>query len=115
MYIEFNYIKMYIRYEIVPICPYHCVRTILSNTILSIPFCPYHFVRYHFVRSPLILIGTSHLIRSYRCVGNSQVYYSPRAFSVMSPTVWNRLIMGMGVLPKGPSLFPFYQLLFGQA
>src|SRR6218665_745985 len=41
IYIEFNYIKMYIRYEIVPICPYHFVRTILSNTILSL----YHFVR----------------------------------------------------------------------
>src|SRR6218665_325453 len=40
IYIEFNYIKMYIRYEIVPICPYHFVRTILSNTILSL----YHFV-----------------------------------------------------------------------
>ena len=36
IYIELNYIKMYIRYEIVPICPYHFVRTILSK---------YHFVR----------------------------------------------------------------------
>src|SRR6218665_1624302 len=41
IYNEFNYIKMYIRYEIVPIYPYHFVRTILSNTILSL----YHFVR----------------------------------------------------------------------
>ena len=31
IYIEFNYIKMYIRYEIVPICPYHFVHTILSG------------------------------------------------------------------------------------
>src|SRR6218665_3902589 len=40
---------------------YHFDRTILSipfcpYTILSIPFCLYHFVRYHFVRSPLILL-----------------------------------------------------------
>ena len=41
IYIEFNYIKMYRRYEIVPICPYHfvpipfCPYTILSATILS--------------------------------------------------------------------------------
>ena len=43
----------------VPFSPYHFVRAILSNailsvyhfvhTILSVPFCPYHFVRYHFV------------------------------------------------------------------
>src|SRR6218665_481862 len=31
---------MYTKYKIVPFCPYHFVRT-----ILSIPFCPYHFVR----------------------------------------------------------------------
>src|SRR6218665_2246679 len=68
---------MYTKYKIIPFCPCHFVRTILSNTILSvyhfvhtilsvpfcpipfclytilsIPFCPYHFVRYHFVRSP---------------------------------------------------------------
>ena len=41
MYIEFNLIKMYTKYKIVPFCPYHFVRTILSNTILSV----YHFVR----------------------------------------------------------------------
>src|SRR6218665_2161360 len=45
MYIEFTGIKMYTKYKIVPFCPYQFVRTILSNTILSIPFCPYHFVR----------------------------------------------------------------------
>src|SRR6218665_1251530 len=32
---------MYTKYKIVPFCPYHFVRTILSNTILSV----YHFVR----------------------------------------------------------------------
>src|SRR6218665_3445912 len=31
---------MYTKYEIVPFCPYHIVRTVLSNTILSV----YHFV-----------------------------------------------------------------------
>src|SRR6218665_78716 len=46
--------------------PYHFVRTILyvpfcpipfcPSTILSIPFCPYHFVRYHFVRSPSVVV-----------------------------------------------------------
>src|SRR6218665_2816416 len=42
----------------VPICPYHFVHAILSNTILSvyhfvrIPFCPYHFVRYHSALPP---------------------------------------------------------------
>src|SRR6218665_3756633 len=77
MYIEFTGIKMYTKYKIVPFCPYQFVRTILSNTILSvyhfvhtilsvpfspiplcpytilsIPFCTYHFVRYHFVLQP---------------------------------------------------------------
>jgi len=33
----------------IPFCPYHFVRAILSNTILSV----YHFVRYHFVLEPL--------------------------------------------------------------
>src|SRR6218665_6349 len=54
IYIEFNFIKIYTKYKIVPFCPYHFVRTILSNIILSAPFCPYHFVRYHFVRSPYV-------------------------------------------------------------
>src|SRR6218665_2323499 len=49
IYIEFNYIKMYTKYEIVPFCPI----PFCTYTILSIPFCPYHFVRYHFVRSPM--------------------------------------------------------------
>ena len=53
MYIEFNWIKMYTKYKIVPFCPYHFVHTILSNTILSVyhfvhtilfvPFCPLPF------------------------------------------------------------------------
>jgi len=51
IYIEFNYIKMYIRYEIVSICPYHFVRTTLSNTFLSL----YHFV--HTILSATILSG----------------------------------------------------------
>jgi len=51
IYIEFNYIKMYIRYEIVPICPYHFVHTILSHTIFSL----YHFV--HTILSATILSG----------------------------------------------------------
>src|SRR6218665_527953 len=44
---------MYTKYKIVPFCPYHFVRTILSNTILSVyhfvhtilsvPFCPLPF------------------------------------------------------------------------
>src|SRR6218665_1680576 len=56
------------KYKIVPFCPYHFVRTISSNTILSvyhfvhtilsvpfcpIPFCPYTILSvYHFVRIP---------------------------------------------------------------
>src|SRR6218665_1540916 len=65
---------MYTKYKIVPFCPYHFVRTILSNTILSvyhfvhtilsvpfcplpfcpIPFCPYTILSvYHFVRTIL--------------------------------------------------------------
>src|SRR6218665_2921405 len=44
---------MYTKYKIVPFCPYHFIRTILSNTILSVyhfvhtilsvPFCPLPF------------------------------------------------------------------------
>ena len=46
---EFNLIKMYIKYKIVPFCLYHFVR------IPTIPFCPYHFVRT--VLSATILSG----------------------------------------------------------
>src|SRR6218665_480929 len=49
---------MYTKYEIVPFCPYHFVRTILSNTILSV----YHFVRYHFVRSPFLTLQNFSLL-----------------------------------------------------
>src|SRR6218665_450450 len=42
---------MYTKYKIVPFCPYHFVRTILSNTILSV----YHFV--HTILSATILSG----------------------------------------------------------
>src|SRR6218665_4043614 len=43
---------MYTKYKIVPFCPCHFVRTILSvyHFVHTLPFCPYHFVRYHFVR-----------------------------------------------------------------
>ena len=42
---------MYTKYKIVPFCSYHFVRTILSNTILSV----YHFV--HTILSATILSG----------------------------------------------------------
>ena len=42
---------MYTKYKIVPLCPYHFVHTILSNTILFV----YHFVR--IILSATILSG----------------------------------------------------------
>jgi len=48
---------------------YHFVRTILSNTILSIPFCPYHFVRTILSGHPMKLLKISQT--SHTQVGRS--------------------------------------------
>src|SRR6218665_1072050 len=52
--------KMYTKYKLVPFCPYHIVRTILSNTIFSV----YHFVRTILSGHPLkaiLLLSTKNI------------------------------------------------------
>src|SRR6218665_1402484 len=69
MYIEFNLIKVYTKYKIVPFCPYYFAHTILSVPFCPLPFCPVTAeVRYR------IIIGS-------------------RAFHISAPREWNRLLL----------------------
>src|SRR6218665_1938770 len=96
IYIEFNYIKMYIRYEIVPICPYHFVRTILSSTILSlyhfvhtilsVPFCPLPFFP---VTAQWQYTGEALGLNSKHQRGNRQKPICRFDFAVNKPAVRN--------------------------
>src|SRR6218665_2501699 len=68
---------MYIKYKIVPFCPYHFVRTILSSTILSayhfvhtilsVPFCPLPFCP---VTLPAVADSDIRLGRPHTCMFN---------------------------------------------
>src|SRR6218665_1368488 len=73
---------MYTKYKIIPFCPCHFVRTILSNTILSVyhfvhtilsvPFCPLPFC-------PVTLRGAS-----YHCIDTVSVLQPETLQATMS-------------------------------
>src|SRR6218665_1016060 len=77
---------MITKYKIVPFCPYHFVRTILSNTILSVyhfvhtilsvPFCPLPFcpVTDQPAQKNYIIINVSHIVCCLsKCEINSSI------------------------------------------
>src|SRR6218665_3647726 len=71
---------MVTKYKIVPFCPYHFVRTILSNTILSVyhfvhtilsvPFCPLPFCPVTLAEGPYLAARVKFKPTTFRIQGS---------------------------------------------
>src|SRR6218665_249284 len=81
---------MYTKYRIIPFCPCHFVRTILSNTILSV----YHFVR-TILSNTILSVGLYHFVHTILSVP-----FCPLPFCPVTPSTFTTGLQSLIILQK---------------